>query len=69
MQNYVCLCPLRVLTLTFFYTYIFSEVLIYMYCIIDSLVSEPMLCEIPYACVFASAGSLKFFGYMQYVLS
>ena len=76
MQTYVCLCPLRVLTLrTSFDTYISSQVLVYMYYIIDSLVSidsfvsAPMLCEIPYVCAFANADTLKLFGYMQKLTS
>ena len=69
VQTYVCLCPLRVLTLrTLLYTYI-SRVLVYMYCIIDSFVSEPLLCEIPYVCALAGADTLKLFGYMQKLTS
>ena len=48
--------PSRALTLrTFLYTYMYSQVFVYMYCMMYSFVSEPMLCQIPYVCALASA--------------
>ena len=70
MQTYVCLCPFRLLTLrTSFYTYIYSQVLVYMYFMMYSFVSEPLLCKIPYVGALASAHTLKLFGCMQKLTS
>ena len=70
VQTYVCLCPFRLLTLrTCFYTYIYSQVLVYMYSMMYSFVSEPLLCKIPYVGALASAHTLKLLGCMQKLTS